>query len=930
TGGSGEPGGGPGSARRTAQGFALAAAAFSGTAAQESPLAAPGLNSLATNLDGSSQFGAPPSADQQVGAQEPQTPVVGMEERRSLSTGRVRRINPEFSGARTAANPTGRRADAGTLAGGGPGGDIPAARFRNLTQTALPQGAGASFYDAVANVFVVNLQLLGTGGGDSNVPLQPNPQNTVRFSVSDTVAPSVSRDVRNFVVRDTTNGELLRDANGQPRRFRFEASNVLADVANGQLLRDALGNPLVFDFADNGTRTSDSLRAVPVTAAHRAGSVLEVPTRPPGVRTAAPQGEVFALAGGNGLAATRGSPLPSASDPVVNTNATGGPNPGIVQTRVEPTSTSTPEFETRITTVAPGVQLVFIIDKVTEGSEAITRERGILPGERFIVAGGQPIATPADGRLPGAGPAGLTPGTVVRYAISDGLNPLGPDGQPNINRPGGWRADAGSTIAAQFLTPDAAFGRPRAFSTYNAFRPEESFVPEATRGDTHLLVVAGEGNRHPAMRLDLQVAPDGRSSAGITVGGLLVLPDGGGLALSAATVGSARLGPGGSLAVRGTTGSLATAGDAYSGHLLPNTDPSIVAAGGGAIGHFLVGETDPRLGRPNAPAVRPGSVTPVGGGGTTPYGFTRLATGVGPVDGPGRTEDGRTLQGFAAGIAEVPLGNGQLGYHAVTGDDPTAVAVTRGAGASEFVASIRTAPAAVGELASDPLAAPAGTGAATPRTLRFGGNGPTGAPTSAFASDATFAAVIPGQAAMASVDADTRAGIAGGGVMPPSNAHLAWGLFLGDLVPQADGASTREYVGMGFWVAGRLVEPSVLSTLTGTASYTGGMIGTAVGPGRVATVVGNFQQSWDFARRAGGFSAQFDGAAYTAGLAMPGGSAVFAGSGTTGDRTLAVRGGFFNAGPIANGTPGAVGGVFGIRSTGPYGANGVFVGTPRP
>jgi len=34
---------------------------------------------------------------------------------------------------------------------------------------------------------------------------------------------------------------------------------------------------------------------------------------------------------------------------------------------------------------------------------------------------------------------------------------------------------------------------------------------------------------------------------------------------------------------------------------------------------------------------------------------------------------------------------------------------------------------------------------------------------------------------------------------------------------------------MGFWVAGRLVEPEVMQSLTGRATYGGGLIGTALG-----------------------------------------------------------------------------------------------------
>ncbi len=91
---------------------------------------------------------------------------------------------------------------------------------------------------------------------------------------------------------------------------------------------------------------------------------------------------------------------------------------------------------------------------------------------------------------------------------------------------------------------------------------------------------------------------------------------------------------------------------------------------------------------------------------------------------------------------------------------------------------------------------------------------------------------------MASVDADLLQGVVnrtgtitapGSGQvvdasLPPSNEHLAWGLFLGDMVSQASGTQP-DRANLGFWVAGRPVSLQTLQTLTGTATYTGGMVG---------------------------------------------------------------------------------------------------------
>src|SRR5205814_521112 len=79
---------------------------------------------------------------------------------------------------------------------------------------------------------------------------------------------------------------------------------------------------------------------------------------------------------------------------------------------------------------------VFIVDKITASSTEIANRRDIQPGERYFVIGGVPI-TPTSAGLPGA-----PPGTVTRFAISDGVNPLG-----------GFDSTGTKTIAQQFLSP---------------------------------------------------------------------------------------------------------------------------------------------------------------------------------------------------------------------------------------------------------------------------------------------------------------------------------------------------------------------------------------------------------------------------------------------------------------------------------------------
>jgi len=152
---------------------------------------------------------------------------------------------------------------------------------------------------------------------------------------------------------------------------------------------------------------------------------------------------------------------------------------------------------------------------------------------------------------------------------------------------------------------------------------------------------------------------------------------------------------------------------------------------------------------------------------------------------------------------------------------------------------------------------------------------------------------------MASIDGDLLNGIAnragtvahpvtGASVnadIPASNEHLAWGFFLGNLAEKANGLQQNN-VNLGFWVAGRLVPASVMQSLTGTATYTGGLVGTAVDNNAMRNVTGNFGQFWDFAARKGSMNANFDGRAW-AGLqsSMPAGSPVGAATSTTAHAT---------------------------------------------
>jgi hypothetical protein len=372
-------------------------------------------------------------------------------------------------------------------------------------------------------------------------------------------------------------------------------------------------------------------------------------------------------------------------------------------------------------------------------------------------------------------------------------------------------------------------------------------------------------------------------------------------------------------------------------HMFPGSDKAP-----GQIGYFAVSQADTGLGAPGTDAgVQPGTIQAVGNpSSVSQFAYTRLATNVGRPPNllrPGSLDSA----GFATGFVQ-SFTNGQGSIYAISSQGAGGVTIKSNPSNTEFTATLNTTSTSVGSLASDPQAAPAPPGVPAAHTLNFGGSS-SGPPTTAVISPATFAGVVPGKTAMASVDGDLLNGIANrtGTVnhpvtnapvnadIPASNEHLAWGFFLGDLAEQAN-SSQQNHVNLGFWVAGRLVPAGVMQSLTGTATYSGGLIGTAVDNSGVRNATGNFAQHWDFGARTGSMNANWDGRAWNRlPSSMPTGTNVFIGSGMSGDRLMSVQGAFFHNGmPSSSNLPAAIGGIFAVQGPS-YGANGIMVGSRR-
>lgn len=976
---------------RTGGLYTLAQRALSGGSIVGAAIGAPGANS------GTSVVATVRNIIDSKG-QEGGLNVLGLTSIQKQSTGRVRRFAPA-----AAAGSSGSRNDLNVVAPlptarapGQPTSGVPSAYFLDLANQHLPRGQNQTFYDGVANVGIVTLRLFEPGPDPNTQTVGSHVVDVPRYYVTDNGLPSMAFFDPSYTVKqynpggnatdltspnglqDFTSPELHSKSNsgtifvtritGTPgtsneaiRLYRYAPDAVAPNGTVGEevlipppspgqtsssdsqafsrvgfdaYLRQQTLGPAIVYLANAPSRISAPF------ALHQPGAVFEIELQQ---RGNSPQqlngpanGPVFALTGVNGLAVqVGGQALPGVQlDPANSGSLATAPGVRLTSSDSQRTFYSTSFTTATLTTPSEVVPDVFIIDKITASSDAIFKERGIQAGERYFVIGGKALPAPVDGGLPGLGGVSLAAGTVTQFAISDGLNPSG-----------GFQP--GSTIRTQFLgsgRPD----QPVAFNSFNAFRPEETFIgyttPGVPRGDTHLLVVAGAADRNPAMRTDIEVAANGGTSASAAVGGIARLPAGDrSLALSGAMVGSTRaLGPlAVSTAITANLGSLGTDPTGSGTHLLGGAAGPDIA---GQIGYFAIGQADTRLGAPGTDAgIQPGSLDTIGSASDSgQFAYTRLATNVGTPNlgasrGPlGGGPDG--IAGFAAALTEnVPAGGGSISINAATGANLGDVTMSSRNGDRELDATFQLAPRAAGEIFSAPPAAPPPAGRVT-RTLSFGKDGGSGQPpTTAVASRGTFAAVIPGQAAMASVNSDVLNGIrrpdGTPSALPPSNNHVAWGFFLGDLVPKTAGG-VREYANLGFWVAGRPVDYGTLQTLTGTATYQGGMIGNAVDGRGLRTVVGDFTHKFDFGRRQGTFGAQYDGAAFSVGTAMGAGANSFSGGGAgTLNRTLSAQGAFFHnaasGGAVSSvNLPVATGGVFGIAGPG-YGANGVFVGARR-
>lgn len=162
--------------------------------------------------------------------------------------------------------------------------------------------------------------------------------------------------------------------------------------------------------------------------------------------------------------------------------------------------------------------------------------------------------------------------------------------------------------------------------------------------------------------------------------------------------------------------------------------------------------------------------------------------------------------------------------------------------------------------------------------------------------------------------------------------HLAWGVFLGDRIWDP-ATGRREHIHLGSWVAGDPVDPTQYLGFTGVATYEGHALGNVYDGTSVSTVVGRFQNSWDFGGAgnlgSGSMQLDFDGQLYNGTTRFKSGQGfVSSDLASAQGRSGRIDGDFYG---ISGTAPAAVGGQFGLQGASGevYGAAGTFAGSAR-
>jgi hypothetical protein len=321
---------------------------------------------------------------------------------------------------------------------------------------------------------------------------------------------------------------------------------------------------------------------------------------------------------------------------------------------------------------------------------------------------------------------------------------------------------------------------------------------------------------------------------------------------------------------------------------------------------------------PQAAARQPHeSLTP-----TNDYYPVALALPVPVPEGIGTRRTSRTLSGYAASNVEVRNAFGDFYEYGLRNLDPADVSITTNANTNLVQATIRML--ANGDAGKDV-------------TLPLGGLTPGATVTSAFIDDANFAMThsatagatyFEGNPATARVIAVTQSTVPVQNFLPEgvtfcSCEYLTWGYWAGEVrYTSGPRAGETDRMHLGTWVAGELSSVAQIP-VTGTASYTGHVVGNVANNGQHYLAAGAFQHSWNFGSRTGTLAiTKFDGVNFTGTSSAPLTPRDFSGTFTGGGRFGELNGSFFRSptDPVAYQA-----GSFRILGE-LYKAHGIFVG----
>lgn len=300
----------------------------------------------------------------------------------------------------------------------------------------------------------------------------------------------------------------------------------------------------------------------------------------------------------------------------------------------------------------------------------------------------------------------------------------------------------------------------------------------------------------------------------------------------------------------------------------------------------------------------------------------------------GQSRSSQTLTGYAGGLVDT---YGSTGVRGATG-------VPQALLAQPTDVSITTQPANNQATGSVILRGYNGPGA-TPLqlTLQLGGSAGSTGPTSAFIDNNNYAMVSASSSSgrqstvrdgenVYSLNANSLLASANSAAIALPNGgsctceYLSWGWWSTTATLQSGPAQgTSGQVNLGTYVTGTLAN-AVQMPQTGTASYTGFMVGNVNNAGASYIGSGSYQMNWNFGARTGTSNMTFDGMSYggTASTITGSGGVQFNGSMAGGGRNGTYSGSFFSApGDAAKYQAGTF--SIGANNT-PYKASGIFAG----